>query len=277
MNKIYIIYHNNCMDGFGAAFAAWLKYKDQAIYIPADYNKPMPPVESDCEVYIMDVSFSRPEMIELQARSKKLVVLDHHETAKDNLAGLDFCIFDMKKSGARLAWEYFHGTEDIPYYIKYIEDRDLWKWRLKNSLAINTGIAALPFDFKVWAERLPKKVKLLNAGTAVLEYQTKLVNQANLDINLVTFLGHENIPCVNTSNLQSDICEMLSQKHQTAFSLCYHIRPGGKVKWSIRSLPARDYNVRELAEKFGGGGHRNASGFMTDRDFLDQVLKTVKG
>lgn len=33
-----IIYHNNCADGFGAAYAAWLIYHDEARYWPAQYG-----------------------------------------------------------------------------------------------------------------------------------------------------------------------------------------------------------------------------------------------
>jgi oligoribonuclease NrnB/cAMP/cGMP phosphodiesterase (DHH superfamily) len=275
MNKIVIIYHNNCMDGFGAAYAAWKKYGKEATYIPADYNKPIPEVADGCEVYIMDVSFKREEMIELNRRSKKVVVLDHHETAKENLVGLDFCIFDMNKSGARLSWEYFHPDTPAPFYIKYIEDRDLWRFKLKNSLAFNTAVFALPFDFEAWDKALPKKMLMMKNGEAILGYQNKILESSHQEVNFVSIFGHENIPCVNTFTLQSDICDSLNKKYLSPFALCYHVRKKGKVKWSIRSVPG-GLNVRQFAATLGGGGHNNASGFSTSKKFLNEVLSTAR-
>ncbi len=37
--KPLVIYHANCADGFGAAFAAWLKFGDEAEYVPFKYGE----------------------------------------------------------------------------------------------------------------------------------------------------------------------------------------------------------------------------------------------
>ena len=37
--KPLVIYHANCADGFGAAFAAWRKLGDEAEYVPMDHLK----------------------------------------------------------------------------------------------------------------------------------------------------------------------------------------------------------------------------------------------
>ena len=37
--KPLVLYHANCADGFGAAFAAWLKLGDEAEYVACSYGK----------------------------------------------------------------------------------------------------------------------------------------------------------------------------------------------------------------------------------------------
>lgn len=50
-----VIYHADCPDGFGAAFAAWLVFGDSAQYVPARFGEPAPDVRGK-EVYILDFS-----------------------------------------------------------------------------------------------------------------------------------------------------------------------------------------------------------------------------
>src|SRR3989338_9515798 len=40
--KTAILYHANCPDGFGGAYAAWKKFGDSAEYIPVKHGKPIP-------------------------------------------------------------------------------------------------------------------------------------------------------------------------------------------------------------------------------------------
>ena len=37
--KPLVIYHAHCTDGFGAAFAAWMKLGDDAEYVPMQYGQ----------------------------------------------------------------------------------------------------------------------------------------------------------------------------------------------------------------------------------------------
>jgi len=52
--------------------------------------------------------------------------MDHHKSALEDLKGLSPNIyFDMERSGARLAWDYFHPGKEPPAFIDYIEDRGI--------------------------------------------------------------------------------------------------------------------------------------------------------
>ena len=92
--KPLVIYHATCADGFGAAFAAWLKLGDDAEYVPCQYGQDFF-VESfllqfnDREVYVLDFSFPHNVMDVLFQNAKRVVWLDHH--ASSRVMAEEFC------------------------------------------------------------------------------------------------------------------------------------------------------------------------------------------
>ena len=100
MSKKVVLYHAGCHDGFGAAWAAHQKFGDSAEYTAVQYGQDPPNIEAGSEVYIVDFSYPRPILEALNKKMSKLVVLDHHDTARKELEGLDYATFDMDKSGA---------------------------------------------------------------------------------------------------------------------------------------------------------------------------------
>ena len=91
-------------------------------------------------VIIVDFSYPRDVLIKMAEDADSIIVLDHHKTAEENLKGLDFCIFDMTRSGAVMAWEHFHGKGNTPLLFQYIQDRDLWQWKLPQSKEFSAGL-----------------------------------------------------------------------------------------------------------------------------------------
>src|SRR6218665_1473300 len=104
-----IIYHGrNCPDGFGAALAAWLYSGDSAQYLGLDHGQihtvdDLPPVQGRA-VSILDFSFAPAVLRAIDARSAKLVLLDHHKCAAEILPGFacrsGVLHFVMRKLGA---------------------------------------------------------------------------------------------------------------------------------------------------------------------------------
>ena len=161
--KPLVIYHASCADGFGAAFAAWLKLGDEAEYAPCQYGEKVPLDPSkiqyeDREVYVLDFSFPREAMNRLFAAAKRVVWLDHHESAFEMWCGkapdLFFTIhkeqndqqhivLDDCRSGAYLAWEYFHPGTEVPMFIRHIDDRDRWVFALDGTREVNSALWSL--------------------------------------------------------------------------------------------------------------------------------------
>ena len=79
-----------------------------------------------------------------------LRILDHHVTAQAALAGLLYAYFDMEEKAAR-CWPGNGRTRSRhPRLLQYIQDKDLWEWRLPKSREINAALDSYPFDFQVW-------------------------------------------------------------------------------------------------------------------------------
>jgi hypothetical protein len=102
-----VIYHNPCLDGFTAAWACWLKYPD-AEFVPSVHGQ-APPDCTGRKVYLLDFSYKRPVLETMSLVAEKIIILDHHKTAQADLHDFGFgsnisSVFDMEKSGARLAW-----------------------------------------------------------------------------------------------------------------------------------------------------------------------------
>lgn len=162
--KPLVIYHASCADGFGAAFAAWLKLGDDAEYVPMQYGDIEAPVNligmfgglfTEREIFILDFSFPRWVMDGLFSVAKRVVWLDHHKTAFEMWCedgerslceqsnGRDEVILDNNKSGAYLAWEYFHPGTEVPMFIKHIDDYDRWQFKIEGTKAFNKALWSL--------------------------------------------------------------------------------------------------------------------------------------
>lgn len=276
--KHLCIYHKDCADGFGSAMAVkshWdiseVAQEDQE-FISAHYGD-IPPDVKGKVVLIVDFSYDRETLLSLHSQAAKLTVIDHHKTAKENLEGLEFCHFDMKQSGAMLAWKYFFAedwlldatkTDNVPLLIQYIQDRDLWKWKLSQSKEVSAALQAMPMNFETWMPYLDDKNfnRLKLSGEVILQYQkTKIDNVVNADLPMINLCGFD-VPCINTTTLISEIGNELSKDY--AFAVMYFDTEEKRI-YSLRSQDWGE-DVSAIAKQFGGGGHPNAAGFGINQD-----------
>jgi oligoribonuclease NrnB/cAMP/cGMP phosphodiesterase (DHH superfamily) len=247
-----ILYHAECADGFGAAWAIWKQFPN-ARFIPVKHGNSPPPELAAQRVVIVDFSYDRSTLERLASETQALLVLDHHITAEKALADLPYAHFDMKKCGAVLAWEWVHDRP-APWLLEYIQDKDLWTWTLPSSREINAAIASHPFEFDLWNGF--KQKELEQEGRAILRYEQELVNKVAAQAVLVEFQGTV-IPSVQSAVLTSQIGERLSAEYP--FCVIWHDRDGRRY-YSMRSREDGS-DVGAIAASFGGGGHTHAAGF----------------
>ena len=276
MNKnILVLYHANCLDGFGAAYAAWRKFKDEAEYIPCQYGDE-PPDCSGKQVYILDFSFPRETLIEMNAQANFLLVLDHHKTAKSDLEGLPFAVFDMEKSGCILAWEHFHPAPDsAPEMLNLIQDRDLWKFEYPETKDFCAGLWVKDRDFEEWYycnyDEITAIGKVLNC-----QFQKEVENLAKR-AHTISVVDREtgqkrfglavNAPAKYSSELGNVLA---NSSGVCGITYAYD---GSKQEWqySARSIDS-GVDVSAIAKDYGGGGHRNAAGFSSNELLFLQPL-----
>lgn len=276
MTAIYVLYHAHCTDGTGSKYAAWKKFGDAAQYIPVQYGRPVPKMEPKSDVYIVDFSYSRDVLQELQNVHNTVVVLDHHKTAEEALRGLKCCHFDMHKSGCVLAWEYFHPETPVPELLLDIQDRDLWLFKRRHSKAVHAGLAMFEGDMKDWdlaAKGQSYYANMIRNGELMLKREALIIKSAvKSKIKKVAFAGYK-CGITNSSDLASEIGNgiCLSKELNVDFAVVYCITNEDDVLLSFRSTG--DFDVSEIAKKFGGGGHKNASGAKINIETLSKILK----
>jgi len=277
--KNCILYHSNCYDGFGSAYSAWKKFKDDAVYIPCSYGMPIPEkyIEKNKiweAVFILDFSFDEKTLLELKEHCQKIILIDHHKTAQEKLEPLkgkyDWLEinFDMNKSGALLSWEYFHGDAHeahinptvpaIPQLIAHISDRDLWKFEMEGSEEVHKALVSYPMDFELWDKFDVEELK--KEGAVLKRMYDNLVDNICKHPFVKKIEGHE-VPIVNTTIAWSEVGAKLLEKFPDAPFVASFTVFEDQVMWSLRSR--KNFDVSEIAKKFGGGGHPQAAGFKT--------------
>lgn len=257
--KTAVLYHNDA-DGFGAAFACWKMLYEKAMYIPVQYGQPVPELpETVEELFIVDFSYDRATCEALAAKYR-LTILDHHKTAEKELEGLAYATFDMGQSGAVLAWKRMYPMWPVPTILQYVQDRDLWRFDLENSEEVNLYIASLPQTFEAWDGFDLDEAEV--GGKAIKAFRDGQVEKACRNVRWEEVGGYK-VPVLNLSENISEVGNQLCKKFpEAAFSVSYCDRADGKRSYSLRSIG--DFDVSAIAKQFGGGGHRNAAGFIRD-------------
>ena len=259
---IIVLYHKNCADGFGAAWAAYNHFKESAEYIGVTYQTPPPSGLVGKEIYILDFGYPEEDIKNLIKNNKRVTVIDHHITLKDSAALTKDYLFDIKHSGAVLAWKYFHPQKKLPKLLEYIEDLDLWLFKKKDTRAAIAYINLFDFDFKIW-NKLVKSFennnsfsKHINEGKLILQYQDTVAKDIASKADLVTFEGIKAY-AVNSPVIRDYVAEILYKKVPPMSIVWYET--GGYKIFSLRSDGSVD--VEKMAAKYCGGGHKAAAGF----------------
>lgn len=273
MNDTLVLYHASCADGF---CAAWLyhKYVDknlEAEYKAVQYGDKYLPDVIGRDVVMLDFSYKRTEMEQMAREASSFLCLDHHKTAEVELEGLNYCIFDMNKSGARMTYEHLcvspHSSiRKPPWIVAYVEDRDLWKWELPDSREVSAALAYYDRKFEEWNKILAAGPdNAIKIGRVLLSQQTKQVTAATGDYRIgYSNIGGHVVPVVNATLNISEIGNELAKRHPDLFAASFFYKPDGQVVYSLRSLDPTGMDVSEIAKKYGGGGHMHSAGFSSN-------------
>lgn len=299
--KPLCIYHGNCADGFGAAWVVRRFFGDGNVDFHAGVYQDPPPDVLNRDVIMVDFSYKRHVLDEMAKSANSILILDHHKTAADDLADYDApaptwkehmaqvfvkdpmqwtfppfvrALFDMKRSGATMAWDYFFPDDAYIPLLKHIEDRDLWLFKLEGTREIQANIFSYPYDFEVWDKLMETPPQVLRVeGEAIERKHHKDVAELVGVTKRRIIIGGYDVPVANLPyTLTSDAGHLMAKGEP--FAACYWDTPDGRVM-SLRSTDD-GVDVSAVAKAYGGGGHRNASGFRMpmgwegDRPILEE-------
>ena len=266
MKEAVLLYHSNCPDGFGAAWSFWRKYGNSIDYIPVSHGAE-PPDVSGLNVFMADFCYKRDILLSLKDKAKSITVLDHHKSAEEDCGDLDFCTFDMDHSGAYMAWRYLNPNDRVPLLIRYVEDRDLWRWKLDSTESILSAVDSFEKTFENWdmlndcldEVNSPSWGRVKTMGDGILQYKRSLISSLMRNVHNISIAG-KSVPAINIPFFQSEVAAELAK--ESDYAAAYYF-DGESYKFSLRSKPDGD-DVSLIAGIFGGGGHKNAAGFRVD-------------
>lgn len=281
LKDIVVVYHAECTDGFGAAYAAWKKFGDTATYIPLKTQVEINIDFSGKEVYVVDYSFSAEVDARVRSEAKSLVVIDHHQTAKEVVSAYPQNIFDQSHSGAVLAWQYFHPDTPVPELLLYVEDHDIWKFALPENLEFNAALGQYERSFTIWDELVSNltnpafRTSFIETGRTIKQFEESLIKNLLQFKERARFEGHEiwvlNVSRIYRSILGHKLAKLNESEGGVPLSIVYY-RSGGAINLSFRS--EGEIDVAAIAQKYGGGGHKNAAGIKV-ADFKDLPFEFI--
>lgn len=303
MLKTLVLYHANCTDGAGAMWAAWKYFADDAKYIAVGHeSKKQDSVLKRCRnadrIFMCDMMLELVDIKMILDAGTEVNILDHHHSNIEQLhastlladyPGLLKDFTDLERSGAGITWDHFHGGSR-PAIIDYIEDFDLWNWRLPDGASIYTYLGQFNWKnreqiidrFNEFEKMTPGH--LAAKGTPLLEFKNDLIDRsmkqvgrAKVSVVLPTefsrMLTTYNVPILNSNHFISEIGNIMAQGE--SFAIVWQVMKNGTVRLSLRSDDEGD-DVSLIARHLGvgGGGHVRSSG--TRFDSINNMLEVIE-
>jgi hypothetical protein len=279
----YVVHHGNCHDGITAAWVCDQRWRGDLTLVEGTYGTKLDlRAMQGRDVLFVDFSCDALTMREVGRVAKSVTVIDHHVTAYQDLRGLRldcsfYPLFDMNRSGAGLAWDLLMPGQARPSLINYVEDRDLWRFALRDCREVHAACGSYPLTLEARSDLMQRQtVDLAREGAAILRYHDKLITEAAqhacmVDIGVWKVPG---MPCAFVP-LASDLASQLAVGHP--FAAVWTDRPDGQRVVQLRSVPGR-VDVGALAKVLGGGGgHTHASGFRCAAGTLPNVVEGPMG
>lgn len=282
---LYVVYHAPCKDGFTAAWIAWMlwKYGDDvtAIDYCAEHTSTYPrthelldhPDIQNCTVLFLDVCPPRELLEALHEKSLGCLVIDHHLTTEQNCGDLDYVIVDKDECGASLFWKFLESwgvlPQEMPFLVQLVKDSDLFRWEIPHSQEFNIWLETIEFNFSAWdnaavlLDEEDARQEILVIAQHYQKYRTHTLDRITTrrKIHRLQIGGHS-ISVVNSPIYQTPLGHRLAQRDKLHTAAVYY-HDGDLWRFSLRSTKD-GLNVAEIAEMYGGGGHKHAAGFTVE-------------
>jgi len=262
-------------------------------FIAMDYHKPFPinTILPDEQIYIVDYSIQPKEMDELLKITKDVTWIDHHKTAIEKYSDYPREIRGVRYdeiAGCMLTYCYIHKmtdrgsgdikqfdismTEDAPMFTKLIADWDVWKFDFGDDTRyFQTAFNSYEFipGSREWDKFLRDNGNdggLIAEGRVMTKFREGWAKSYCESKGFETIFEGYKCFALNLGNCNSEYFNSIDKKQ---YDILIPFSFNGE-NW-LYSLYSTTIDVSEIAKKYGGGGHKGASGFTSDKLLLRRV------
>jgi oligoribonuclease NrnB/cAMP/cGMP phosphodiesterase (DHH superfamily) len=290
--RTILIYHHDDNDGCCAAAIAGNSYGRNEFdikFVAINYGKESwseDEIKAAEKVWLVD--FTSDKMDEfVKVCGSKLIWIDHHKTAVEKFPNLWNSssipgIRSLGNAACVLTWEFTH-PEDIssPVAVAYIGDKDMWRFEYPETRAFTAGFNLMvktPDDI-LWDVLLGPEYEdtvhnMISIGELLLKAQNYKLQKA-FDRGVDCTFHNWKARLVNTTGSISELGEFIYRKPEYDIAIMWQAVED-MVVFSLRSDSSspNSPDCAEIAQQYGGGGHRNAAGFQKkNMDFPRLLFK----
>lgn len=304
--KILTVYHGDfCVDGWTSAWLSAVAAKQAGYEEPELYHLTYRDgQEAELQqhivdqfvaghyydiIYILDISLSLYCLETLtKTTSAKIIMLDHHKTAFDRYApdvartknerasislhnGRVDIALNNGMSGAGMSYIYFFPNTEMPLLVKHVQDRDIWTFEMEHTKPVDQYLKNQVQTIENWTDINATMCHAAGYHTIIQEGQILLdAHEADV-IDLahtsewITIGGSKGLMVECGYEYASDVGAELCKDSGT-FGLTYFTIDDEDKLLQVSLRSEGDYDVEAMAKRLGGGGHKNAAGFIISSD-----------
>lgn len=274
-------------------------------FIKMDYgiDFPFDKIQSEEIVYIVDYSIPPEEMDRLLEITQNVIWIDHHKSAIEKYANYDKEIRGLRYdgiAGCMLTYIYLalmvdHETGEVingfdpkfaetaPLFTALVADYDVWTFQYGEQTSyFEKGMTIYPREpeDKIWFDLLteesilktdksgypilPRLNTICEQGMTIIQYRQSLMKDYCEKKGFEATLNGIKCYAVNMAMMGTDDFIIPNiDDYDLLVSFSFN---GQAWNYSLRSTKI---DCAELASSFGGGGHKAAAGFSTDKLVLE--------
>lgn len=280
--KIIMLTHGRCMDGVTCAVIAKKIWPD-ALCVMSSHGvinelltRCLMMVSVGGTILISDIACSQEKLKDsfeiLRQKKITLYIFDHHQTNNwlrninledENVLGK--IVFTSERCGAKITYDHF-----LPQYpqllspydqlVEIVNDRDLWL--RKNKFSNLFAYLHIIYGDEDFCNRFIENpdVQFVEKERILLDFyqkqQKKILHSLLESIHLKTDKQGVSYGVIYGEGDSSELLNEALKKYNLEYALLVNLH---RRSVSVRSRG--DFDCALYAEKFGGGGHKRASGF----------------
>lgn len=284
-----LIIHHYDLDGHCSAAIIKYMYTNARCYqMGYEDEIPWEDIKNE-DVFIVDFSFGLEDMKRVLKEAKSLTWIDHHVSAIRNLDSISDQIQGLRDieetyAGCELTWNYIFPDDPMPRVVKLLGRYDVHDY---------ADPTVLPFQYAMRSKETNPKdamnlwINLFNNQDESDEFS--FLEKENLIEEIIEegrpierFIENRNIEfvknnavcvilagykflAVNTYLDNSNALEKVFQSSKWDAMMVFYRKSGG---WSVSIYngdQASTVNCEKIAQKYGGGGHKDAAGFYCEK------------